>query len=186
MSVRSSDYEQLLAEYSDRCGAIALLRQYRPYLELLPSLRRPAQSIISMPLPVAKIRRVSPTLERPSEVVRLSCDLVLLTCDPEWKVKMGIEIVILIHRPDEEFSQLLGRWRQTQVCLGSDYEWIMPPAHRHVLSEGAGQVYPLFVIFDRSSDRIGRGLVGAGLPVVTRMTEATEDVEAPEAFFSES
>ena len=57
MSVSKSDYETLLAEYSSRSGAIALLQQYRPYLETLPSIRRPEQSLITIPLPVVRIRR---------------------------------------------------------------------------------------------------------------------------------
>jgi hypothetical protein len=56
MLVKPSDYEELLAEYSDRAGAIALLRRHRPYLELIPSLRRPEQSVISIPLPVVRLR----------------------------------------------------------------------------------------------------------------------------------
>ncbi len=47
MSVQQSDYETLLAEYSTRIGAIALLKQYRPYLEAIPSIRRPEQSLIT-------------------------------------------------------------------------------------------------------------------------------------------
>ena len=40
-------YETLLAEYSCRQGAIELLRQYRPYLGLIPSMRRPEESLIT-------------------------------------------------------------------------------------------------------------------------------------------
>ncbi|MDJ0690536.1 MAG: hypothetical protein QNJ41_18755 [Xenococcaceae cyanobacterium MO_188.B32] len=32
MPVKQSDFEILLAKYSDRTSAIALLKQYRPYL----------------------------------------------------------------------------------------------------------------------------------------------------------
>ena len=40
-SDKQSDYEASLAEYSNHTAAIALLKQYRPYLEMIPSLRRP-------------------------------------------------------------------------------------------------------------------------------------------------
>ena len=39
MSIKSSEYEGLLCRYSSREGAIALLKQYRSYLERVPSLR---------------------------------------------------------------------------------------------------------------------------------------------------
>jgi hypothetical protein len=87
-------------------------------------------------------------------------------CDPEWKIKTGVEILLFIHRPQEDFSELLGRWRQTQVVLDKDYEWLMHPRHSHILSEGANTIYPLFVIFPETSERIQRGLVGADLPFV--------------------
>ncbi|HCF27856.1 MAG TPA: hypothetical protein DEV81_11810, partial [Cyanobacteria bacterium UBA11049] len=56
MSVNKSDYEEWLAEYSNHTAAIALLKQYRPYLEMLPSLRRPDESVISIPLPIVRLR----------------------------------------------------------------------------------------------------------------------------------
>ena len=174
MSIKQSDYETLLAEYSTRDGAIALLKQYRPYLETLPSTRRPEQSLITIPLPVVKIRQppsetkltsYSPSI---TTATFLPCDLVILMCDPEWKIKMGTEILVFIHRPDEDFSELLIRWRQTQVYLERDYEWMMPPQEQHMLSEAAEQIRPLFVVFESTLDRIKRGLAGAGLPFVVQ------------------
>ena len=79
---------------------------------------------------------------------------------------MGGEIFVFIHRPEEDLSELLGRWRQTQVLLDHDYEWIMPQYYRHIISEGGEQMYPLFVLFDRTEDRIVEGLTGAHLPFV--------------------
>ena len=38
MPVKQSDFEILLSKYSDRASAIALLKEYRPYLEKLPKL----------------------------------------------------------------------------------------------------------------------------------------------------
>lgn len=38
--------------------------------------------------------------------------------------------------------------------------------HSHILSEGADIVYPLFVVFSETSERIQRGLRGAELPFV--------------------
>ena len=174
MTVKKSDYETLLAEYSSRRGAIALLRQYRPYLEALPSIRRPEQSLITIPLPIVRIRRRELQSEnslRPSIAAiatALSCDLAILMCDPEWKIKMGTEILVFIHRPEEDFSDLIARWRQTQIHLDRDYEWLMPPTEQHMFGEAAESIYPLFVVFEGTSDRIKQGLAGASLPFVVQ------------------
>jgi len=175
MSIKPSQYETLLAEYSNRESAIALLRQYRPYLELLPSLRRPQESVITIPLPILRFRGPKSSSETiyfdSAKAVQLSCDLAILTCDPEWKIKMGVEFMIFIHRPEEAFSELLHRWRKTQLWLEQDYEWIMPPAKEHMFSEGAQKVYPLFVGFRETSDQIRQGLKGAGLPLLIQAVE---------------
>lgn len=174
MSIKKSDYETLLAEYSTRIGAIALLKQYRPYLEALPSVRRQEQSLITIPLPVVRIRRQElvssdPLRSQTSRVATsLPCDLSILMCDPEWKIKMGAEIIVFIHRPEEDFSDLIDRWRKTQVFLDQDYEWLMPPNEQHMFSEGAEEINPLFVVFDGTSDRIKQGLAGAGFPFVVQ------------------
>ena len=173
MTIKQSDYETLLSEYSHREGAIALLRQYRPYLEKLPSLRRPDESVITIPLPIARLRQ-STLVENnrgAQEAISLPCDLAILMCDPEWKIKMGAEILVLIHRPEEDFSDLLRRWRQTQIYLERDYQWLMPPREQHMFSEGAEQIHPLFVVFDGTIERIKRGLSGAGLPFVVHSSE---------------
>ncbi|BAZ66328.1 MAG: hypothetical protein KME28_08610 [Pelatocladus maniniholoensis HA4357-MV3] len=47
MFIKESYYENSSAEYSNYIGAIALLKQYRPYLEMIPSLRRADESIIT-------------------------------------------------------------------------------------------------------------------------------------------
>lgn len=163
MPVQKSHYEASLAEYSNHQAAIALLKQHRPYLEMIPSLRRPDESVITIPLPIVRLRN---TKSETPQAMRLPCDVAIIMCDPEWKVKTGAEILIFIHRPHEDFSDLLGRWRQTQVYLNQDYEWLMPPRHSHVLSEGANAIYPLFVVFSETSERIQRGLIGAELPFV--------------------
>jgi hypothetical protein len=178
MSVKRSDYEALLSEYSSREGAIALLKQYRPYLEMIPSMRRPAQSLIPIPLPVVRIRHSKVDVEQSfsavnhRETIHLPCDLAILTCDPEWKIKMGTEILVFIHRPGEDFSQLLGRWRKTQVYLDKDYEWLMPLREQHMLSEGAAKTYPLFILFETTPFRIKRGLAGADLPFLIQIPES--------------
>ena len=196
MSINKSDYEILLSEYSTRRGAIALLKQYRPYLEALPSIRRPEQSLITIPLPVVRIRRpelasnnVLPT-KTPRIATSLPFDLGILMCDPEWKIKMGAEIIVFIHRPEEDFSDLIARWRQTQVYLDQDYEWLMPPNERHMLSEAAEAIHPLFVVFESTSDRIKQGLSGAGFPYVvgaagdlapeTKIDEYSMEAKTPE------
>jgi hypothetical protein len=174
MFVQKSHYEACLAEYSNTVSAIALLKQHRPYLEMIPSLRRPDESVIAIPLPVAHLRNEATA----TEAIRLPCDVAILMCDPEWKIKTEPEILIFIHRPHEDFSDILGRWRQTQVDLNKNYEWLMPSAYKHILSEGTNTIYPLFVLFPETSKRIKRGFVGAHLPFVT--------ISAPELLFEES
>jgi len=171
MFSQQDQYEELLADYSNALAAIALLKQYRPYLELLPSMRRPQDSLIPIPLPVVKLRDFSAVGKNQagsaeSGALRLPCDIGLLMCDPEWKIKTGVEVFVFIHRPQEDFSELLGRWRQTQVILSRGYEWEMPFRYRHILNEGADTLYPLFVLFEGTPDRIRRGLKGACLPAV--------------------
>ncbi len=185
MSIQPSDYEELLARYSHHTEAIELLKQYRPYMEMIPSIRRSEESLITMPLPVVKLRKAiigqkinefSP-ISATAKTVLLPCDLAYLMCDPEWKIKMGGEIFIFIQRPEEDLSDLLSRWRQTQVLLDHDYEWIMPQYYRHLISEGAEHLYPLFVLFDRSEERIKQGLMGAHLPftiAIDRVPSQTE------------
>jgi hypothetical protein len=167
MPVQKSDYEACLSEYSHHVGAIELFKQHRPYLEMIPSLRRPAESVITIPLPIIRIRKAGST----AQASMLPCDVAILMCDPEWKIKTGAEIFIFIHRPEEDFSDLLLRWRQTQVLLDKDYEWLMPERHSHILSEGTNTKYPLFVVFPETSERIKRGLLGAELPFVIQMSE---------------
>ena len=179
MTIKKSDYEALLAEYCSSLGAIALLKQYRSYFEMLPSIRRPEQSLIAIPLPIVRIRRsdlqldpLKPTIR--TEATRLPCDLVILTCDPQWQIKLDTEILIFIHRPEEDFSDLIDRWRQTQVCLDRDYEWLMPSDKQHMFSEAAGQIRPLFVIFEATSDRIKQGLSGASFPFIVNSLVTNE------------
>ena len=103
-------------------------------------------------------------------------------CDPEWKIKMGAEILIFIHRPHEDFSHLLSRWRQTQVYLDRDYEWLMPLGEKHMLSEAADTIYPLFILFDSTPERIKQGLVGAELPHIIQATHSSTEEEITETF----
>jgi hypothetical protein len=184
-SVKQFQYEELLAEFSNHLGAIALLREFRPYLEMIPSIRRPNESVITIPLPLIRVRNSistigsgstsGVTIAAPGEAIRLPCDVAILMCDPEWKIKTGVEIFIFIHRPQEDFSEFLGRWRQTQVWLDKGYEWLMPPRHKHILSEGADETHPLFVVFPETPERIKRGLRGSYLPFVTQTVHYTED-----------
>jgi hypothetical protein len=180
MSFKQTHYEAVLAECCDALGAIALLKRYRPYLEMLPSMRRPDESLITIPLPIVKVRHPASHSESgstSSEALCLPCDLAILMCDPEWKIKTGVEVFVFIHRPGEDFSDLLSRWRQTQVLLSRSYEWDLPLRYKHILNEGADNTYPLFVVFEDTPERIRRGLKGAFLPFV--MQQAS-DVEAEE------
>ncbi len=177
MPVKKSQYEISLAEYSNHSATVTLLKQHRPYLEMIPSLRRPDESLITIPLPIIRIRKTDQDLPLST---CLPCDLAILMCDPEWKIKTGVEILIFIHRPDEDFSDLLGRWRQTQVWLDKDYEWLMPPRHSHILNEGTNKIYPLFVVFSETPERIKRGLVGSEIPFIVQASELLLDEERKE------
>jgi hypothetical protein len=185
MSIKPSDYEQLLAKYSNHYQAVELLKQYRVYLEMIPSIRRSEESLITIPLPVVKLRKVAVSqqfnefspITTVAKTILIPCDLAYLMCDPEWKIKMGGEIVIFIQRPEEDLSDLLFRWRQTQVLLGNDYEWIMPQYYRHIISEGAEHIYPLFVLFGQTDERIKKGLAGAHLPCVIAPAHQTSVAE---------
>ncbi|MDA0265589.1 MAG: hypothetical protein O3A14_01250 [Cyanobacteria bacterium] len=182
MVVKPVQYETLLSTCSDYAGAMALLRQHRPYLEVIPSMRRPQDSIVALPLPNIRIRQPvqmagsTGVAVSAGTAVSLPCDVVLLMCDPEWKIKTGVELFILIHRPQEDFSDLLMRWRRTQILLDGGYEWFLPARHQHLLSEGADTLRPLFVVFPESPDRILKGLKGAGLPTVV-YADPTDDLE---------
>lgn len=195
MSIQKALYEEVLAECSNSLDAIALLRQHRPYLETIPSMRRPEESVISIPLPLVKLRDSVPGSHGISSTrtntVSLPCDLAILMCDPEWKIKTGVEILIFIHRPDEDFSDLLSRWRQAQIYLSGGYEWNMPLRYRHILSEGTDSVYPLFVVFEGTSERVIRGLKGAFLPFVFRRSpdqdlDESQDLSSIELLWSDS
>jgi hypothetical protein len=167
------NYEELLAKYSNHEPAVELLKQNRPYLEMIPSMRRLQESLIAIPLPVVKLRKVllekntdsASPINATSKTVMLPCDIAYLMCEPEWKIKMGSEIFIFIQRPEEDLSDLLSRWRQTQVLLGHDYEWLMPQYYHHIISEGTTNWYPLFVLLENSPARIKQGLEGAHLPI---------------------
>ncbi|MEH2227107.1 hypothetical protein [Nostoc sp.] len=183
MTVQKSQYEASLAEYSNHLAAIALLKQYRPYLEMIPSLRRPDESVITIPLPIVRLRNTATTAP---QTICLPCDVAILMCDPEWKIKTGAEILVFIHRAHEDFSDLLGRWRQTQVCLDNDYEWLMPLRHSHILSEGANAIYPLFIVFSETLERIQRGLVGAELPFIIQTPDLLIEENLTDIFSSQT
>jgi hypothetical protein len=170
MSTLQLQYDTLLSHYSNPLEAIALLREYRPYFELIPSLRRPMDSLISIPLPVVQF--TSPNLTQSH--VQMQCDLALIMCDPDWKVKAGQEIFVFIHRPNEDYSALLQRWRQVEVAIGEEYYWRLPWKHRNIISDRGEYHYPLFVTLDYSPARITKGLEGASLPHVKVSSPAIE------------
>lgn len=188
MPVKQSQYEELLAECSDRRGAIELLKQHRPYLEMLPSMRRPDESVMTLPLPLIRTRaKAIDSITASSQATQLPCDLAILMCDPEWRIKTGSEVFVFIHRPGEDFSDLLSRWRKTQILIDQGYEWVTSEQDAHLLSEGSEDSYPLFVLFPETPDRIRRGLRGAGLPYVMQTVYtleeesfATQPLEIPE------
>jgi hypothetical protein len=184
-------YEELLANCCNEEGILGVLMQHRPYFEALPSVRRPEESMVTIPLPNVRVRKMSEMaglIDSSYRICQLPCDVALLMCDPEWKIKTGIEIVLFIQRPGEDLSDLLGRWRQTQVALGQGVEWLMPRQHQHLLAEGTEMPHPLFVVFTdvdgemtAREARISRGLVGAGLPVARWVMQgACEEVASAE------
>ncbi|MEL7331704.1 MAG: hypothetical protein AAFN12_05620 [Cyanobacteria bacterium J06560_2] len=181
-------YETLLANCCHYEGILPLLTQHRPYFESLPSIRRLQESMVLIPLPNVRSREVTEIagkIDARDRIRLLPCDIALMVCDPEWQIKTGIEIVLFIQRPGEDFSDLINRWRQTQVELGQGVEWLMPRNYRHLLAEGTAEPHPLFVVFvppqtpqtraeatetvdltDRAS-RIIHGFTGAKLPFAT-------------------
>lgn len=188
MSIKQSDYETVLADYSNRKRVISLLGMYREYMEMIPSMRRPTESVITIPLPLAKVRNLKTvsgdsltTMSKANcavatdEVISIPCDIAVLMCDPEWKIKIGVEILVFIHRPQEDFSDLLRRWRQTQIYLHKEYEWIMPKTEEHIFSDLAEGIRPLFVLFSHTPDRIKKGLFAANLPYVEYVFEIPSD-----------
>jgi hypothetical protein len=183
MATSPIQYETLLSICTDHQGALELLKRHRPYLETVPSMRRPQDSILTLPLPNIRVREAtylnphSPAIG-PGAVVTLPCDVALLMCDPEWKIKTGVEICVLIHRPQEDFSDLLLRWRHTQILLDRGYEWLLPQKYHYLLSDGSDSCYPLFVIFPETPERILKGLNGAGLPAVVFPFEVSDDDQA--------
>ncbi len=174
MDKQRAQYDELLARYSDPVESVELLKQHRPYLELMPSMRRPLESLLTIPLPVVRQRNRA-TGEYSSH--SLEADLGLLLCDPEWQIKTGIELFVFIHRPDEGFSELLGRWRKTQILLGQEYYWVMPRRYKDIINDGAENHHPLFVLFPDTPSWIARGLKGAALPFVCHQAEATGAAE---------
>jgi hypothetical protein len=171
MAIQPIQYETLLSVCADHEGALDLLKRHRPYLEAVPSMRRPDESVITLPLPNLRVREsvsLNPHIPSiaPGSVVTVPCDVVLLMCDPEWKIKTGVEIFVYIHRPQEDFSALLMRWRHTQIMVDRGYEWLLPQKYTHLLSDGTDQRFPLFVVFAETPNHILQGLRGAGLPTV--------------------
>ena len=149
---------------------------------MIPSMRRSQESVITIPLPLAKIKDFRPVMGdnlspegSNHEVTPIPCDIVLLMCDPEWKVKVGVEILVFIHRPDEDFSDLLRRWRRSQIYLKKEYEWVMPDTEEHMFSDIAEKILPLFVIFPHTASRIKKGFTSAGLPCVEYSEEINHD-----------
>ena len=203
MFAKKSEYEALLAQYSDHQAVIELLKQFRPYLEMVPSMRRPGESVITIPLPLI-IRRIEEyqagqLVQSRSEVTELPCDIGILMCDPEWKIKTGVEICIFICRPNEDFSDLLRRWRRTQQMLNDGYEWVMPRRYNHIMSDAADEVLPLFIGGAKTPERVVRGLRPASLPYVQQqpddgllladereLSTAIEDVNLTDGLVAES
>lgn len=181
MAIKPIQYETLLSVCTDHEGALELLKHHRPYLEAVPSMRRPEESVITLPLPNVRVRdgvHLNPHSQSiaSGSVVTLPCDVALLMCDPEWKIKTGTEIFVYIHRPQEDFSDLLMRWRHTQILVDRGYEWLLPQRYEHLLSDGTDKTHPLFVVFPETPGHILQGLRGAGLPTVLLSSDAEAEL----------
>lgn len=178
-------YEEMLSNCCHYDSILPILTQHRPYFEALPSVRRPQESMVAIPLPNVRSKEISEIagiIDSRYSIRQLPCDVALMMCDPEWKIKTGIEIALFIQRPGEDLSDLLSRWRQTQVELGQGIEWQMPRKHKHLLAEGTETPHPLFVVFVECENdlsarerRIIRGLGGASLPVAIQQLESEEN-----------
>ena len=53
----------------------------------------------------------------------------------------------------------------------------MPLPYQHIFSEGANSIYPLFIVFPETPERIKRGLQGASLPFIDRILTSAEEIE---------
>ncbi|MDJ0690535.1 MAG: hypothetical protein QNJ41_18750 [Xenococcaceae cyanobacterium MO_188.B32] len=58
----------------------------------------------------------------------------------------------------------------------------MPLGEQHMLSEAADNIYPLFIIFDSTPERIKQGLAGAELPHIVHKTHSSTKEEITETF----
>jgi hypothetical protein len=161
-------------------------------MEKIPSLRRLDESLIVVPFPLVRLRGgisqkgLNGIEVGSGETICLPSEIGIVMCDPDWKIKTGIEIFLFVHRPQEDFSELFMRWRQTQFLLDKGYEWVMPYRYRHMFCEGSERVFPLFVLFEETPDRIKRGLIGAGLPFVIQTDEVVAEPEVEESVSTES
>jgi hypothetical protein len=57
----------------------------------------------------------------------------------------------------------------------------MPQDYKHIYSQEAEEIYPLFVLFSETPERIKRGLTGANLPFVIQPTFDSIDLEVEES-----
>ncbi len=53
----------------------------------------------------------------------------------------------------------------------------MTPRYQQVLSDGEERIYPLFVVFPETPERIQRGLLGASLPFIMQIPNAISEEE---------
>jgi hypothetical protein len=60
----------------------------------------------------------------------------------------------------------------------------MPLRHQHILSEEAENIYPLFVLFAESPERIKRGLKDAYLPFVIQSLDGPVEADLSEEICS--
>jgi hypothetical protein len=108
MAMTSIQYETLLSVCTNHEGALELLKRHRPYLEAVPSMRRPEESLITLPLPNVRVREAVHLNPHgagitPGAVVTLPCDIALLMCDPEWKIKPGLKFLSTFTAPTKIF-----------------------------------------------------------------------------------
>jgi len=140
MSVKKSHYEASLAEYkSFSCDR---LTEAAPTLPRDGSQSAPTRRKLNHhPLPIVWLRHTaSADKERGIVTTAAAATSSALRCrnfnvrsrveDQDW-----VEILSLFIVPKKTFRPAAAL-RQTQVLLDKDYEWLMPPWYKHILSDG--------------------------------------------------
>jgi len=88
-------------------------------------------------------------------------------CDPEWKIKTGVEIFCLHSSSPRRLFGLLGRWHKPSFAR-QRLRVANAPRYKHILSEGLTPSILCSLSLKRP-EQIKQGLHGAYLPFVTQI-----------------